>query len=365
MHVVIDNGTGLMKAGYSGEEAPKCVFPTVCGKLTSGTDKEVFIGQEAYEKRGILSMKSPIEEGQITNWDDMEKIWNHTFCNELKIQPEEHNVILTEVPLNNKSNREKTAQLMFETFNVPGMYLSVQAVLSLYATGKTTGVMMDIGHGSTHYVPIYEGYAFPHTILKTSLGGKDLNDFLYKLLLDRGVTLNHSNDKEIIKNIKEKLCYVSMDYEKELKETSRTGSADTKYDLPDGEVVMGIERFKCPELLFKPTLVGGEFVGIHEQCYQSIMKSDYEIRKDLYSSIILTGGSSMFDSLPERLTKEIQKLVPSSAASSVKVVAMSERNYSAWIGASILSSLGNFQIMWITKTEYDEAGPQIVQRKCF
>lgn len=372
VHVVIDNGTGLMKAGYSGEEAPKSIFPTICGRpkvpgiLVGNEKRDIFVGQEAYEKRGILSIKNPIEEGQISNWDDMEKIWHHTFFTELKIQPEEHNVMLTEVPLNNKTNREKTAQLMFEIFNVPGMYLSVQAILSLYATGKTTGVIMDIGHGSTHYVPIFEGYAFPHAILKTALGGKDLNEYLIKILAERGINLNSSTEKEVVRSIKEKLCYVSMDYDKELKEANKTGSADTKYDLPDGEeVVIGTERFRCPEVLFRPSLLGGEFVGIHEQCFQSIMKSDHDIRKDLYSNIILAGGSSMFDCLPERLSKEIQKLAPSTSSSSVKVIAMPERNYSAWVGASILSSLGNFQIMWITKTEYDEAGPQIVQRKCF
>ena len=123
VHVVIDNGTGLMKAGYSGEEAPKCVFPTICGRpkvpgiLVGNEKRDIFVGQEAYEKRGILTIKNPIEEGQIANWDDMEKIWHHTFFTELKIQPEEHNVMLTEVPLNNKTNREKTAQLMFEIFS--------------------------------------------------------------------------------------------------------------------------------------------------------------------------------------------------------------------------------------------------------
>lgn len=372
IHVVIDNGTGLIKAGFSGEEAPKVIFPTICGRpkvqgiLVGNEKKEIFIGQEAYEKRGILNLKSPIEEGQVVNWEDMEKVWHHTFYNELKIQPEDHNVILTEAPLNNKINREKTTQIMFEIFNLPGMYISPSAVLALYSTGKTTGVIVDVGHGSTFHVPIFEGYAFSHSILKTSIGGKDLNDYLVKLLSEKGVNLTSSTEKELVKSIKEKLCYVSMDYENELKEANKTGCADVKYDLPDGEeVIIGNERFKTPEILFKPSLINVELVGIHEQCHQSIMKSDLDMRKELYNNIILSGGSSMFDYLPERLNKEIQKLAPSMSSSNVKVIAMPERNYSTWIGASILSSLGNFQIMWIAKSEYDDAGPQIVHRKCF
>lgn len=372
VHVVIDNGSGLIKAGFSGEEAPKAVFPTMCGRpkvpgiLVGGEKREIFVGQEAYEKRGILNLKNPIEEGYVVNWDDMEKVWHHTFYNELKVKPEENNVILTEVPLNNKTNRERTTQIMFEIFSVPGMYLSVQAILSLYSTGKTTGLILDSGHGSTSYVPIFEGYAFPHAILKTPLGGKDLNDYLMKLLNERGINLFSSTERELVKTMKEKLCYVSMDYDKDIKDCTKTGSADTKYELPDRqEVVIGTERFRCPEIMFRPSLIGSEIVGIHEQCFQAIMKSDSDIRKDLYSNIILAGGNTMFEMFPERLCKEIQKLSPSTTSSSVKVIALPERNYSAWIGASILSSLGNFQIMWITKSEYDEAGPQIVHRKCF
>lgn len=309
VHVVIDNGTGLIKAGYSGEEAPKCIFPNICGRpkvpgiLVGNEKREIFIGQEAYEKRGILSIKTPIEEGQIINWDDMEKVWHHTLFTELKVQPEEHNIMLTEVPLNNKINREKTAQIMFEIFNTPGMYIAQSAILSLYSTGKTTGIIIDIGHGSTHHVQIFEGYAFPHSILKTPLGGKDLNEYLIKILAEKGINLTSNTERELVKSIKEKLCYVSMDFDKDLKESNKTGSADVKYDLPDGEeIIIGTERFRCPEVLFRPGLNGGEFVGIHEQCFQSIMKSDHDIRKELYSNIILAGGSSMFDYLPDRLS---------------------------------------------------------------
>ena len=372
VHVVIDNGSGLCKAGFSGEEAPRSVFPCIVGRpkvpgIMVGTEKkDVLIGQEAQEKRGILVMKHPIEQGVITNWDDMEKVWHHTFYNELRISPEEHNVLLTEAPLNPKNNRERITQIMFEVFNTPGMYIAIQAVMSLYSAGKTTGVVLDSGDGVSHFVPIYEGYAFPHAIIRVNLAGRDLTDYMLKILSERGLHLTSSAEREIVRDIKEKLCYVSLDFDNEYKESTKSTAAEAQYEMPDGEVItIGNERFRCPEAMFKPSLVGKEMMGLHDQVYSAIMKSDLDIRKDLYSNIILSGGTTMFPGLPERLSKEIQKLAPSATSSKVKVIAMPERKYSVWIGGSILSSLSNFQVMWITKSEYDESGPQIVHRKCF
>jgi actin-related protein len=371
-HIVIDNGSGFIKAGFSGEEAPRSVFPSVVGRtkvqgiMIGSEKKDIFIGQEAEEKRSVLNIKHPIEHGIITNWDDMEKLWHHTFYNELKVSPEDHNVLLTEAPTNPKTNREKVTQLMFENFNVPGMYIAIQAVMSLYSAGKTTGVVLDSGDGVTHFVPIYEGYAFPHAILKMNLAGRDLTEYFSKLLTERSILLHSTTEKDILRDIKEKLCYVSLDYENELRESQKSTSVEAQYEMPDGEVItIGSERFRCPEVLFKPQLIGKEFVGIHDQIYNCIIKSDNDIRKDLYSNIILSGGNTMFPNLPDRLTKEVQKLAPTATSSKVKVIAMPERKYSVWIGSSILSALTNFQCMWITKSEYDDCGPQIVHRKCF
>lgn len=372
VHLVVDNGSGLCKAGFSGEEGPRCVFPCIVGRpkvqgiMVGAEQKEVFVGQEAQEKRGICILKYPIEHGIINSWDDMEKIWHHTFYDELRVSPEERNVMLTEAPLNPKNNRERMTTIMFETFNTPGIYIAIQAVLSLYSAGKTTGIVMDAGDGVTHFVPIFEGYAFPHAIIRINLAGRDLTEYLLKILSERGHHLTTSAEQEIVKDIKEKLTYVSLDFDAELKEASKSSSKDAQYEMPDGNLItIGSERFRCPEVLFKPSLIGKEFPGIHEQCYSSIMKSDVDVRKELYSNIVLSGGTTMFSGISERLTKEVQKLAPSSMSSKVKVIATPERKYSVWIGGSILSSLSNFQNMWITKQEYDEAGPQIVHRKCF
>jgi actin-related protein len=166
--------------------------------------------------------------------------------------------------------------------------------------------------------------------------------------------------------MKEKQCYVSYDYDLEVRETNQGGSLEAKYKMPDGEEInLEYERFRCPEALFRPGLIGKEIPGIHEQCYNAIIKSDMEIRKDMYSNIVLAGGNTLFPGMPERLTKEVQKLTPSATSNKVKIIAMPERKYATWIGGSILTSLSNFQCMWITKGEYDEIGKEIVHKKCF
>ena len=162
----------------------------------------------------------------------------------------------------------------------------------------------------------------------------------------------------------EKLCYVALDFDSELKAASMSTDGSKTYELPDGNIIsVHTERFRCPEVLFQPSLVGKEAMGNHDTTFQSIMKCDVDIRRDLFSNVVLSGGSTMMPGIGERMTKELSALAPSTVR--IKVITPPERKYSVWIGGSILSSLSTFQQMWISKAEYDEQGPTIVHRKCF
>ncbi|PHT50543.1 Actin-7 [Capsicum baccatum] len=365
--IVSDNGTGMTKAGFAGDDSPRSVFPSIVGhprhsfvRVEMG-QKDAYVGDEAEHKRGILILKYPIEQGIVSNWDDMEKLWHHTFYNELHVASEEHPILLTEAPLNPKTNREITTQIMFEAFNIPAMYVASQAVLSLLANGRTTGMVLDSGHSVTRTVPIYEGHELPHAISRLDLGGRDLTQYLMGFLVEG---FSEFHEIAIFRHIKETITYVALDFEQEMEKAKNKSSVEKGFELPDGQVInIAAERFRCPELLFQPSLFGVEATGIHEKTYNSIMGCDVDIRKDLSANIVLSGGSTMFPGIAERMNKEITALAPSHTK--IKVIAPPERKNNTWIGGSILASLSTFQKMWIAKAEYDESGPAIVHRKCF
>ncbi|KAJ6653210.1 hypothetical protein lerEdw1_009996, partial [Lerista edwardsae] len=337
--VVIDNGSGMVKAGFAGDQIPKYCFPNYVGRpkhvrvMAGALEGDLFIGPKAEEHRGLLSIRYPMEHGIVRDWNDMERIWQYVYSkDQLQTFSEEHPVLLTEAPLNPSKNREKAAEVFFETFNVPALFISMQAVLSLYATGRTTGVVLDAGDGVTHAVPIYEGFAMPHSIMRVDIAGRDVSRYLRLLLRKEGYDFHTSAEFEVVKTIKERACYLSINPQKdEALETEKV-----QYTLPDGSALdVGPSRFRAPELLFQPDLIGDESEGIHEVLAFAIQKSDMDLRRTLFGNIVLSGGSTLF------------KVCPSPRS------------------GSILASLDTFKKMWVSKKEYEEDGSRAIHRKTF
>ena len=364
--IIIDNGSGYFKAGFSGEEKPSTILPSIVGypnfkdwmKVVNKT--EFFIGDKAKENRGVLNYFNPIKRGTIIDWDNIEKIYKFILDDELRSKPKEHNIMITEPLMNPRKNREKLAQIMFETFNIPGLFFENTAVLNLFASGKFTGFSVDSGEGLTQYAPIFEGYLLTPGLMQVEFGGEDITNFLLKMLFDNGEKLspyNDNNEKKIVEDIKEKSCYVTLKFEDELKSCK-----PFNYELPDGnQITLKEERIKCSEILFEPSIIGEKGNGLAKACYDLIQKCSIDVKKELYHSICLSGGNTMFNGFPERFEKEIKSLVPNSMKDEVKINATKERKFHQWIGGSIISSISTMDSKWITKNNYEENGLKIIK----
>eukprot|EP01119_Soliformovum_irregulare_P019139 TRINITY_DN6005_c0_g1_i4.p1 TRINITY_DN6005_c0_g1~~TRINITY_DN6005_c0_g1_i4.p1 ORF type:complete len:951 (-),score=316.84 TRINITY_DN6005_c0_g1_i4:23-2875(-) len=368
--VVIDNGSGLVKAGLAGEEKPRVIFPAIVGRPMyrsvmpgTGNAKDVFVGDEAQSRRGILKLNYPMDHGIINHWDDMEALWSHTFYNELRVDPSQQPVLLTEPAYNPKKNKEKMQEIMFETFDVPALHVSVQGVLSLYASGRTTGIVLDSGDGVSHTIPIFNGFTLGHAVSRLDVAGRDVTDYLIKIVSQRGINFKSSAEKQIARDMKEKLAFVSENF---LEDSHKPETAfEKQYQLPDHQVVkVGSERFRCTEPLFQPSLLGMDTTGVQYLTYKSIMACDIDVRKDLFGNIVLSGGTTCINGFPKRLENEM-KILTADQKVKLHVVAPPERHVSVWQGGSIMASLKTFGERWVTKEEFDEHGPSIIHKKCF
>lgn len=370
--VVIDNGSGVMKAGFAGEETTKCIFPSFVGRVPKGKavdgvkEGDLFLGSEAEEKRGVLALKYPMAHGIVEDWDDMERIWGHVY-KQMKATAKDHPVLLTEAPQNPLKHREKAAEYFFEKLGVPSMVVSVQGVLSLYATGKTTGLVLDSGDGVTHAMPVFEGYAVPHAVQRSNVAGRDVTEHLVRLMRRCGRVFHSVDQREYVRGIKESECYVAVDREEEEKKANARGSDAAplkEFKLPDGEALqLGPERFRAPEILFHPELIGSEFAGAHNLALNAINGSDVDLRSALFGEIVLSGGSTMFAGFGDRLLAEVKKVAPKDIK--IRISAPPDRRMSTWIGGSILASLGSFKTMCVSKDEYKEKGCSVMHAKTF
>ncbi|KAL2315558.1 Centractin [Schizosaccharomyces pombe] len=367
--ICIDNGSGFIKAGFAGDDIPKCLFPTCVGRIKhervmpSSIQKDMFVGSEAQNLRGLLKIQRPIERGIIQNWSDMEEIWSYIYSDQqLNTLPEEHPLLLTEPPLANIRNKEKIAEYFYETLNVPALSFSLQPVLALYASARTTGIVLECGDGLTHSVPIYDGFSIPSAIQQEEIGGRDATDYLQLQLRKSGHELVSSAEKEIVREIKEKCCYVASDFRSEIESWTEHKPQIHTYQLPDNQTItLGTECFSAPEVLFNPEMMGSEASGLHIQLFKSILLSDIDLRSTLYSNIVLSGGSTLLRGFGERFISELRAI--SGKKNQVKIYASPERMHNAWLGGSILASLSTFRRLLITSEEYKNDQNVIFRRR--
>ena len=364
--IVIDNGSSTLKAGFAGSESTKFVFTSIVGQIQNPSkkkkqSKDLYIADEAIKNSEMLHLEYPIEHGVVTNWDNMEKIWHYTI-HKLQIEPSECSVIITEHAKNPKANRAKMIEIMFEKFNMSSFFVSCDSTLSMYSSGDITGIVCDIGDGVSEICPFYHGYSFPHAINRRNFGGGDLTKYLSEILTECGYKFTTTAEMETLREIKEKNCYVALNYDEELQKLNKNNDFDVSYKIPNGKVVkFSDQQIRCPEILFKPQLNGFQLNGIDKAIFDSIMKCPIHARKELYGNIILSGGCTMLKGFKNRIEKEIASLAPPTININVKV----QRKDAVWYGGSVLGSLIRFPMMVIEHDEYDDAGPGIVHRKCF
>jgi actin-related protein 2 len=315
-----------------------------------------------------------MENGIVRSWEDMISLYNYTFGPEkLNIHPKNCKLLLTEPPMNPTKNREKMVEVMFEQFQFYGLYIAIQAVLTLYAQGLQTGVVVDSGDGVTHICPVFDGFALPHLTRRLDIAGRDVTKYLIKLLLLRGYAFNHSADFETVRLMKEKLCYVGYDIEQEQKLALETTVLVEQYTLPDGRVIrVGGERFGAPEALFQPHLINVEGVGIAELLFNTIQAADIDTRAEFYKHIVLSGGSTMYPGLPSRLEREMKQLylerilkgdTEKLAKFKIRIEDPPRRKHMVFMGGAVLAEIMKDKPeFWMSRAEYQEQGVRVLQK---
>ncbi|KAH3762681.1 actin 4 [Pelomyxa schiedti] len=413
---VADFGSDTTKAGFNVDDEtpavntePSFVFPTVVGyeKWATFGGGPVLVAEDAVRKRHAFHQMYPIQRGVITRWDDMGLILRHAFEGTHAV---DHPVLIADTPLNTADIREQLMRHVFEGWEFPGAYFANQAVLSLYAAGRTTGLAIESGHGVTSIVPVFEGCAIPHATIRLEFGGSDISECLRRLLNARGyhlktaaegdTSLGKTRDPAIVQNLKETHCYVSTAFDSEM-ESRRS---EQTFQLPDDEsITVTNEHFRCTEAFFQPSSIlslrtantetstssSQQLDGIHRACMESIQRCHPDIHKQLLNNIVLGGANTLFPGLAPRLSAELHSLITSQPPTSTSATTttssysdssgngiqvsgpctvtstINQRKYSAWTGGCVMASLDGFLLRLISPEEYEERGPALVHRMCY
>ncbi len=361
--VVMDIGQLSSKAGFAGEDFPNQVFYTMVGApkyhdLQSDfgeRSQELYVGNEI-QSLGLYKISFPIKKGAITNWKYFELIIDYIFYN-LRVDPTLVNVLFAIHPRFQYKELEKVFELFLGNYQCMAFYPVLDSMLTLYSGGFKTGLVIEIGDSATRIVPIFKGYKIDHALKIIDIGGRDLSQYMEKILTETiGYSVDSSIRRELVRSIKEKACFVSLDYEEDLK---RSEQHKKRFSLPDGSMItLSKERFMVPEALFNPSLINLEDVPLHVGIMDSIEDCDVDIRPELLNNIFLSGGSSMFPNLKARIYQQLESehIKRKRKNQMIKIVAPRERTYSVWIGGSILSTLPEFSKKWITRASYYREG---------
>lgn len=371
--VVIDVGTGYTKAGLADKRSPEIVFPSTIGspKYASSMSrrgshlKDVYVGEDATNMRGVLRLEWPVKRGIVENWETWETLIRHTFQERLSLDPSTHPVLLAEATFAPNKNREKKAEILFETFDVPSLYVENEASLVLQAANIANGLVIDSGEGITQIVPLQHGLALQRAMTNFRIAGQDINRYLNRLLGGQGIYLDSSAGQEIVRDIKHKLSYLAVDFEKELEKTKKFPSEfEKEYVLPDGQTItLSEERFRAPEIFYKPHLISSERTPLSQAAFDVILDCDIDLRPQLYKNIIISGGTSLLSNFSERLRKEVTALAPDEMKARINVHEVPNREYGVWIGGATLASKDLFQQRTITQATWRKEGVNALYRQ--
>jgi actin-related protein 3 len=392
--VIFDNGSGYSKIGLAGNQKPDYIIPSaISSREATGVpvsrnqcdDLDYFIGDEAFRNQRTHNLSFPVREGQVNNWDEMERYWQRSIYSLMHVEPQEHVFLLTEPPMNPPENREQMAEIMFETFDVAGLYIGVQAVLALFGCkqGSTlTGTVIDSGDGVTHIIPIAHGYVISSCIKHIPIAGRDITKYIVKSLRDRREQIPPEDLMDASREIKEQFCYVCRNMDSEVKHYNDPGSE--KFRLYEGKgkttgtplrIQVGTERFLGPEVFFSPGKLTKDWDRPLDECVDSTIQScPIDLRRDLYSNIVLSGGTTLFKNFHKRLGDELQVRVDDRlrrykeaygkepAPITCKINSPGTQRYAVWYGASIFASSDAFKNVYHSREQYLEHGPSIARR---
>ena len=375
--IIIDLGSSEIKAGFSGEEKPSIKFKSYIGepkfkKVFSALYKEnqeikvQTIGDDCLNNIGLLKLRNPIKHGILTNEQDIIPLFNYIYS-KLGVSPEEiseHPVVITEPLLNPYSNREKISNSLFDDLGVPAIFFACQPILSLFSTSSTTGIILESGEGVSQSCIVYEGYSLPNTYERFDYGGGDVTNVLKILMKKKGYQLLNSNEYRFISDMKEKYCFLlSSKYNLNFNNVRKALNAQKiNYYLPDGtSISLGDERIIASEILFKPELIGKEFLGLSDIILSSINKAEIQLRSKAYENIVLSGGNILMKGLEDKIKDDI--IQKSNKIIKVNVNTIKEPQISCWVGGNIISSLDIFNKISITKKEWEEKGNKIIHVK--